>query len=1571
MIERLIRGLAAGSGLTAEEILDVLWLSAIRAGPQAAPAAAAGEPAAPAGPSDDHRPERQAAPPPADLPPARPLGEQEAESIPVRLPSAGPGDGEDPEALPEAGPDEPPGARIPASEVGFGAPRPIRDAAGMPRALRRLRQVRRPGPRLAVDVAATVAATADAGGTLVPVFTRPPERALDLALVVDGSPAMRIWDDTFDEFARLMAQTGAFRSVERWRLIVDGEVSLADVSGKVQPPARLIDPSGRRVVFVATSASAGAWYTPGPWETVASWCAAMPTALIQVLPRQYWAGTALGEPYATARADRPAAPNDEYASRLAWWADDVGGVPLPVVTLAPDALATWAQAAVTGTAWTPAITATPPDPGYGPAETADVRADVLVNDFLSRASPGAERLVQLLAAASTLSMPLIAVLQESLAPDTGVLELAEVLSSGLLAVSGPPSQPRFRFRDDTRQLLQRGMTTFEEWHAYEAVSAYLESRHHLGGPLQALIPDPDGNAELDPSDEPFAALHESLATRLGLRPIPPPEVAGTTSVPVPGPASPAIPTPEALLALLVDEINQLRHDRDANDALTVASFNATTLEVYYVSRDRHGTPVQILAGGLPVTGLEENELFYLQLRPLLRSADGGRALLINQAPHHPEAELAMTVARDILAREYQPQSASAHEFEADIPLAINEAIARSALQHPYQLLALSRQTNGEFWVRPEPLLPAGAVQGDRRSVRVKCQPSDENGTVFAVGSSYHHSIRSGFSYGSYGSDPMLAVSAKVPPGIYDLTAELLGPGLVRFEGLPAEPRQDRRPWPDITATMPEQVDIAGPVHLILVIEADESLFEATRRVSLATELITITESTGAPVTVSVVFYGWQALSGFDAPDDAPLVLAWTADTRQARDALGSPILVTATPAASEIERALALVSGRLSDYESEGRPVLVTIGARTASDDWEGPLNLLKTAHPGIAFGAILGIDRSHALRSWDYPWAELGRVAHATIDDVDVHQFASELGLLASTSTPLPFPLVGDDSVTYEASLAAESAADQASEAPSLLVNTLRNTYRLESGREYRIGRDEGADIPLRDARASWHHAVIRAEGPVWVLEDAGSRNGTFLGNQRVTRLEITGPCVVHFGHPEDGPVMRLELAEAQSPPAVAAYSPLVTAASMPGVLRAPTARIRIQSRIVPIGRHPDNDIVVSDLMVSKRHAELRRSPADRFSVVDLGSHNGTYVNGAKVTQAQLSEGDIIAIGHDTFRLVNGELFEYVDDGRVTFEARELQVAVHDGGKQKILLDGITFPLAERTMTAVIGPPGVGKSTLFNALTGMRPADRGQVRYDSRDLYANFDELSDRLGVVPAESSLANLGSPRPLGRLRRVATAVRQTVTFSQFTVRSALAYAAKLRFASDVSEEERNQRVEEVLDEMSRTGDPATTGSWLFSPALSPRIQDVRDTRIDDLNANQRKRLDICLAQLTRPSVLFIDEPIAAFEADSILALFEEMRTWANPDAERGHSVVIFTSDVYSGLVEVCDRVLVLAPGGTMAYFGPPAEGLRYFRQREWIDLFQLFADQPQRDFAAQFRASSQFVEYVVTPMSGTAR
>ncbi|MBB4136444.1 pSer/pThr/pTyr-binding forkhead associated (FHA) protein [Gordonia humi] len=86
--------------------------------------------------------------------------------------------------------------------------------------------------------------------------------------------------------------------------------------------------------------------------------------------------------------------------------------------------------------------------------------------------------------------------------------------------------------------------------------------------------------------------------------------------------------------------------------------------------------------------------------------------------------------------------------------------------------------------------------------------------------------------------------------------------------------------------------------------------------------------------------------------------------------------------------------------------------------------------------------------------------------------------------------------------------------------------------------------------------------------------------------------------------------------------------------VKRGPNAgsRFLLDQAATSSGRHPDSDIFLDDVTVSRRHAEFRRD-GDDFQVVDVGSLNGTYVNREPVDTATLANGDEVQIGK--FRLV------------------------------------------------------------------------------------------------------------------------------------------------------------------------------------------------------------------------------------------------------------------------------------------------------------------------------------------------
>ena len=446
-----------------------------------------------------------------------------------------------------------------------------------------------------------------------------------------------------------------------------------------------------------------------------------------------------------------------------------------------------------------------------------------------------------------------------------------------------------------------------------------------------------------------------------------------------------------------------------------------------------------------------------------------------------------------------------------------------------------------------------------------------------------------------------------------------------------------------------------------------------------------------------------------------------------------------------------------------------------------------------------------------------------------------------------------------------------------------------------------------------SWQHAVLKLDGGSWVLEDTGSTNGTYRGPDRVSRVALDGECTVRLGHPVDGPAVTCSAAAPARPATVVAAKPAVPAGALTAH-REPSAIRQLPTKVLRIGRAPDNDVVVSDLSVSRYHAELRRA-GDAYQIADLNSHNGTFVNGQRVTSAPLAEGDIVGIGPSSFRLSGTELQEFVDTGDVSLVARDLTVTLSGG---KVLLDHVSFPLGERCLLGIIGPSGAGKSTLLGALTGMRPANGGSVLYDDRDLYTHYAELRHRIGLVPQENIL------------------------HTQLTARRALRYAAELRFPPDTSKAERNRRVDEVLAELSLTRHA--------------------ETRTDRLSGGQQKRVNVALELMTKPSLLFLDEPTSGLDPGLDKSVMEMMSGLAKD----GRTVIVVTHSVAN--LDICDRLLVLVPGGKVAYFGPPQDGLTHFGKPGWAEVFQSFEAEPSRDWAGEYRRSPWYRQYVMEASDG---
>ncbi|WP_217267033.1 ATP-binding cassette domain-containing protein, partial [Mycobacterium avium] len=343
-------------------------------------------------------------------------------------------------------------------------------------------------------------------------------------------------------------------------------------------------------------------------------------------------------------------------------------------------------------------------------------------------------------------------------------------------------------------------------------------------------------------------------------------------------------------------------------------------------------------------------------------------------------------------------------------------------------------------------------------------------------------------------------------------------------------------------------------------------------------------------------------------------------------------------------------------------------------------------------------------------------------------------------------------------------------------------------------------------------------------------------------------------------------------------------------------------------IGRATDNDIVIQDVLASRHHAFLIQTPLGT-EIRDAHSVNGTFVNGVRVGSAVLTEGDVVTIG-------NVDLV-FTRDGLI----RRTEAATRSGGLEvnsvcytvdhgKQLLDHISLTARPGTLTAIIGGSGAGKTTLSRLIVGYTTPTSGTVTFEGHNIHTEYASMRSRIGMVPQDD------------------------VVHRQLTVNQALGYAAELRLPPDTSKEERARVVAQVLEELDMT--------------------QHAETRVDKLSGGQRKRASVALELLTQPSLLLLDEPTSGLDP----ALDRQVMLMLRQLADAGRVVLMVTHSV--SYLDVCDQILLIAPGGKTAFCGPPDQVEPALGTRNWADIFAKVGadpDEANRRFKERNQQSSQ--------------
>jgi len=360
----------------------------------------------------------------------------------------------------------------------------------------------------------------------------------------------------------------------------------------------------------------------------------------------------------------------------------------------------------------------------------------------------------------------------------------------------------------------------------------------------------------------------------------------------------------------------------------------------------------------------------------------------------------------------------------------------------------------------------------------------------------------------------------------------------------------------------------------------------------------------------------------------------------------------------------------------------------------------------------------------------------------------------------------------------------------------------------------------------------------------------------------------------------------------------------------------IPLRGERIVIGRAPGSGIHLPHPQVAPHHADLIRG-SEGWRVVDARSGRATVVDGRAVRSAPLREGQELRLGPYRLRLEAGGEFLRVR-GEVQAEALSVRDLSRRIGEVS-LLDDLSFTAFTGEVIAVVGPSGAGKTTLLNAITGQAPADQGRVLFEGQDFHSLLARDLDLVGSVPQDD------------------------IVLPELTVEESLLFGARLRLRGEEALDPQ-EPVDRVLGELG--------------------IPHIRHSRIGDalrrgISGGQRKRVNLGQELLSRRTrILFLDEPTSGLDpraAQEIVRLVRQL-------ADHGRIVFLVTHDLSPQVMVQVDHLMVLVPGGRIAWFGPPAEACRAFGVDTPDAIFDRLNDRPPEEWARAFRAGPSWRRFV---------
>ena len=485
---------------------------------------------------------------------------------------------------------------------------------------------------------------------------------------------------------------------------------------------------------------------------------------------------------------------------------------------------------------------------------------------------------------------------------------------------------------------------------------------------------------------------------------------------------------------------------------------------------------------------------------------------------------------------------------------------------------------------------------------------------------------------------------------------------------------------------------------------------------------------------------------------------------------------------------------------------------------------------------------------------------------------------------------------------------------------NSLIKKIRMEPGAtlELMIGRSPKANIiiPL-DMISSFHAQLVMDNSGVLYLIDQDSTNGTYVNNVKLnagTPKEINKGDQISLGKSNTVSVVF-------NPDDYAAGVPPPQSGRITDDTKANTnllSKLKEKS-IIYIGRGEEADLVLDHPTISRVHALIEKKSDSVFFIKDLGSTNGTFLNGKRVTSATMfTDEDVIFIGR--FKLTLKAAAKDLSREIAIRADRIIKVFQNE----KVGLHESTFEVSSNKLMAVMGPSGCGKSTLLKALNGASPATTGSVFICGLELSENYDYLKTQIGYVPQDD------------------------IVHSELTVEQSLWYAAKLRL-QNANDAQINEKINQVLDNL--------------------KIQHIRDQLVGKISGGQRKRVSIAVEVLNDPMILFLDEPTSPLDPQTIEDFLGSLRKLC----DNGTTVILVTHKPED--LHYVDTVIFMAEGGHMVYNGSAKSYLSYFDVTDAVKVYSNLAGYKADKWIGRYNSNNRNnnpdVNYENKPINYTSK